>query len=290
MYLALGFVWGCSFIFIKLGNNFLTPAGVAFVRCLLGAIALNIFILIRKKRIIKNLKTIFIIWIVALLLNVIPGILFSLGEQKTTSIVAGIINACTPLATAIITMIAFPKLAFKPKQIIGILIGALGVLTILGVWKGVGHNSIVGATQLLLAVTCYGLAFPIIQKFITPLKLDIESLATTQLSLATITLLPFFLFHGISTYDIQFSWIMAMLALGILGSGFAYIWNFRVINSAGIAIASSVTYLTPVVAVFVGWIFLKESLVWHEPLGALIILIGAAISQNKIRFKRGDKD
>ena len=75
-----------------------------------------------------------------------------------------------------------------------------------------------------------------------------------------------------------------MLALGVFGSGFAYIWNFQVMAIAGSAIASSVTYLTPVVAVIVGMMFLKEDLFWHEPVGALIVLLGAAIGQNRIKL------
>jgi drug/metabolite transporter (DMT)-like permease len=75
-----------------------------------------------------------------------------------------------------------------------------------------------------------------------------------------------------------------MLALGVFGSGFAYIWNFKIMAIAGSAIASSVTYLTPVVAVIVGVIFLKENLFWYEPIGALIVLLGAAIGQNRIKL------
>jgi drug/metabolite transporter (DMT)-like permease len=76
-----------------------------------------------------------------------------------------------------------------------------------------------------------------------------------------------------------------MLALGIFGSGFAYIWNFKVMEIAGSAIASSVTYITPVVAVLVGILFLQESIHWYEPVGALIVLLGAAIGQNRIKLK-----
>jgi drug/metabolite transporter (DMT)-like permease len=79
------------------------------------------------------------------------------------------------------------------------------------------------------------------------------------------------------------------LALGVFGSGFAYIWNFKIMAIAGSAIASSVTYLTPVVAVIVGIIFLKESLFWYEPVGALIVLLGAAIGQNRIKLSKQDR-
>ena len=74
-----------------------------------------------------------------------------------------------------------------------------------------------------------------------------------------------------------------MVALGVFGSGFAYIWNFRIVEIAGSSIASSVTYLTPVVAVFVGWIFLGENISWNEPLGGLVVLFGAALSQGRIK-------
>jgi drug/metabolite transporter (DMT)-like permease len=77
-----------------------------------------------------------------------------------------------------------------------------------------------------------------------------------------------------------------MLALGVFGSGFAYIWNFKIMAIAGSAVASSVTYITPIVAVIVGDVFLQESLFWYEPVGALIVLIGAAIGQNRIKLSK----
>ena len=76
-----------------------------------------------------------------------------------------------------------------------------------------------------------------------------------------------------------------MIALGVFGSGLAYIWNFQIVERAGSSIASSVTYLTPLVAVLVGWIFLGEHISWHEPVGGLIILLGAATSQGRFNKK-----
>ncbi len=78
--------------------------------------------------------------------------------------------------------------------------------------------------------------------------------------------------------------VLSMIALGVFGSGFAYLWNFKVMQIAGSAIASSVTYLTPVVAVIVGIIFLNEGITWNEPVGALVVLLGAAIAQERIRI------
>jgi drug/metabolite transporter (DMT)-like permease len=107
-----------------------------------------------------------------------------------------------------------------------------------------------------------------------------------QLTLAAITLLPFYLYDGIAKDEYRIGPILGMIGLGVFGSGFAYLWNFKVMQLAGSAIASSVTYLTPLVAIIVGIIFLNESITWNEPVGALIVLLGAAIAQERIKFKR----
>jgi drug/metabolite transporter (DMT)-like permease len=100
--------------------------------------------------------------------------------------------------------------------------------------------------------------------------------------MAAVTLLPFFLVNGISTDFYRPQSVIAMLCLGIFGSGFAYIWNFAITAAAGSAIASTVTYLTPVVAVIVGFLYLGEAIVWHEIVGALIVIIGALLSQGRL--------
>ena len=287
-YLALGLVWGCSFIFIKLGLEFLTPFGVAFVRCALGAITLLIVVKLMKIDLPKEKSTWYKLWVVAMLLNVAPGILFAYAQLHVTSVLAGIINATTPLATLVVMLIAFREEKLKAEQIYGLLLGGLGVMVVLGIWEGIGDNQLTGVIALLIAVTCYGISFPYSKRNIIPLGLKPEAAATTQLIMAAITLLPFYLYDGISQDNYRPANIFAMLALGILGSGFAYIWNFSIIAAAGSSIASSVTYLTPVVAVFVGWLFLGEVIVWHEPVGALLVILGAAVSQG--RFNRRVQD
>ena len=285
-YIAVGIVWGCSFIFIKLGLEFLTPFGVAFGRCALGAATLLIVAKVRGFELPKDRRIRFHLWVVALLLNVIPGILFALAETEVTSILAGIINAVTPLMTLIAILLVNREEKPKAFQIIGLLIGFLGVLTVLGAWQGLGENPLWAILVLLGAVACYGFSFPYTRRFVMPYKLQPESIVATQLTLAAITLLPLYLFDGIAKDEYRPGPLLAMLALGVFGSGFAYLWNFRVMEIAGSAIASSVTYLTPLVAVIVGVIFLNEKVTWYEPVGALIVLLGAAIAQERIKINR----
>lgn len=286
LYIALGIVWGCSFIFIKLGLEFLTPFGVAFGRCALGALALLIYLKIKGLSLVRDRKMIGHLWVVALLLNVIPGIFFAWAETEVTSILAGIINAVTPLMTLIAIMLVSRNEKPTTPQVVGLLLGFLGVLTVLGAWKGLGDNPLWAILILLAAVTCYGFSFPYSRRFILPAQLAPEVMAATQVTLGAITLLPLFLINGIAKSEFLLGPVLAMVALGVFGSGFAYIWNFTIMRAAGSAIASSVTYVTPLVAVLVGFIFLNEIPHWYEPVGALVVLLGAAIAQGRIPLSK----
>ncbi|CAN2223870.1 RhaT Permeases of the drug/metabolite transporter (DMT) superfamily [Candidatus Nanopelagicaceae bacterium] len=289
-YLILGFVWGCSFIFIKLGLEFLTPFGVAFVRCALGALTLLLIAKWRGYSLPKDPMVRFHLWVVAVLLNVIPGIFYAWAETVVTSVLAGIINAVTPLMTLLAIMAVNRQEKPKAFQIIGLFIGFLGVLTVLGAWNGLGDNPLWAIVVLMSAVTCYGISFPYTRRFVMPHGLKSESIVSMQLLLAAVTLLPFFLFNGVERYEYMPGPLLAMLALGVFGSGLAYLWNFKVMELAGSAIASSVTYLTPVVAIIVGIIFLGEKVTWYEPVGGLIVLLGAAIAQERISLRKRESD
>ena len=74
----------------------------------------------------------------------------------------------------------------------------------------------------------------------------------------------------------------AMLALGVLGTGVAYILNYAIVRKAGATTASTVTYLIPLFSTVLGVVVLGEALSWHEPVGALIVLFGVAVSQGRL--------
>jgi drug/metabolite transporter (DMT)-like permease len=214
-YIALGIVWGCSFIFIKLGLEFLTPVGVAFGRTALGALALVTISRARGIALPRASRVWLHLWVVAMLLNVVPGVLFGVAEEDVTSVLAGIINAVTPLMTLLVIMTFFREEKILAHHVIGLIIGFLGVSTVLGIWQGLGSNPLPAILALLGAVTCYGFSFPYSRKFILPYKLAPEALATTQVSLAALTLLPFYLVDGIAKEEYR-AGPAAMLALGVL--------------------------------------------------------------------------
>jgi len=286
VYLILGVVWGCSFVFIKSGLEFLSPVGVAFFRCALGAITLYSYARYKGISLPRNRMALIHIWVVSLLLNVIPGIFFALAETVVTSVLAAIMNAVTPLMTVLAILLINREEKPALHQLLGLILGFLGVLIVLGAWAGLGDNPLWAILVLLIAVACYGVTFPYTRRFVMPLQIKSEAIVATQLICAASTLLPIYLLSGISITELPAVSVISMVALGVFGSGFAYLWNFKIMQLAGSAIASSVTYLTPLVAVIVGIIFLSEKVTWNEPVGALVVLLGAAIAQERISLKR----
>jgi len=285
-YLALGIVWGASFLFIEKSLTFLTPVGVAFFRCTLGALSLWVVLLYKKLRINRDFLLFLQLWIVGLLLNVFPGILFAYAQERVSSILAGIMNSLTPIMSILMILIVFRSERLSFERIFGILLGFFGVVIVLTVGQSFGEISLSAILALLLAVLCYGASYPFSSKYIIPRKLSPEVLATAQVSLSALTLFPFFLLNGFHSYEISFEALLSILALGILGTGIAYIWNFRNVELAGPSIASTVTYITPLVAVILGFLLLGEPLTWNEPVGGLIVLIGSAIAQGRMRIVR----
>lgn len=283
-YIALGVVWGASFLFIERSLTFLTPVGVAFLRCTLGAMALWAVLRFKKMKIGKDYLLLFQLWIVGLLLNVFPGVLFAYAQERISSILAGIMNALTPIMSVLMILIVFRSERLSFARLFGVLIGFLGVLVVLAIGQSVGEISSSAVVALLLAVTCYGASYPFSSKYIIHRKLSPEVLATAQVSLSAVTLLPFFMYHGVHSYEISIDAGLSIIALGALGTGIAYIWNFRNVELAGPSLASTVTYLTPLVAVVLGLILLGEPLTWNQPVGGLIVLLGSAIAQGRIKF------
>ncbi len=283
IYIALGIIWGASFLFIEKSLTFLTPVGVAFLRCFLGALSLWAVVFFKRITMEWDLRLLAHLWIIGLLLNVFPGVLFAFAQERVSSILAGIMNALTPIMSVLMILLIFRSEKLTANRLLGIGLGFVGVLVVLLVGESVGKFSLSAFFALILAVLCYGISYPYSSKFIIPRRLTPETLATTQVSLAAITLLPFFIYHGIDSYQPSMDALGSILALGILGTGIAYIWNFKNVELAGASLASTVTYITPLVAVILGFVLLGEPLTWNEPVGGLIVLIGSAIAQGRIR-------
>ena len=169
---------------------------------------------------------------------------------------------------------------------LGILIGAVGLMIALAAWQGFGENDPLSIAALVGAIACYGIGGPYIRRYVTPLGVPNTVTSLLQLGVSTLFVLPFYLLTGpLFVGEVTPSIAWAMLSLGALGSGIAYVFYYRVIADAGSAIANTVTYITPLVAVFLGVLVLGEQLYWYEPVGAVVVILGAAISQGYLTRK-----
>jgi len=277
----MALIWGSSFLFTELSLRFLPFYGVAFWRTFLGGAAMFGLVFLLKLQLPKGTQW-FHLWIAGVLMSAIPFSLFSFAQQSTTSSLAAIIGAATPMFTLLAILTIYRTEKVTVIATIGLVVGLIGVAITLGVWEGFGQNDPLAIGALVLATVSYGIGGPYIRKFITPMGLSGTSSAAAQVFTSAITLIPFYLFTGpLITAAPSIESILAILALGILGSGFAYRLFHDVIKAAGSTVASTVTFTNPVLATIWGILLLGEELHWYEPIGGAVVILGAWLAQNK---------
>lgn len=291
-FVALGAIWGCSFWWIKLGLRAMSPVDVAFTRLLTGALTLLLIAAMTRSALPRRRRTWAHLFVLAVLLNSAPFTLFSYGETHVSAVLAGLINAITPLATLIVVLFILRQERWNATIVRGLVLGLLGVAVLIGAWRGFGASQWRGIGACLGAVVCYGFGFAYARRHLSSDEISPIALASGQVTCATLQLLPFALAFGHLQSHRPWSSFVALGALGVLGTGVAYIMNFHLVRHAPASVVSSVTYLTPVFAVIVGVAFLGETLSWNEPIGALLILVGAAVVQGRfarLAWRRGPR-
>jgi drug/metabolite transporter (DMT)-like permease len=221
------------------------------------------------------------IGVVALLLNAIPGFLFAVGQQWVPSSLAGIVNATTPLMTVLVVAVAFRDQKPSANQVLGILVGITGIILVTDVIGEFEGATVLGVAILLVATLSYGVAMPYAKRHVTNLPYSPYALAAAQVGVSAVITAPGALVSGILVQPLSASALWGILGLGVLGTGIAYVWNYRNIELAGSVIASSVTYITPVVAVVLGVLFLRETLSVSQLLGGVLVVLSALLVQER---------
>ncbi len=293
-FILQGLMWGCSFWWIKEALTTFVPLEIAFGRLLFGSVALLVICLLTRTRLPTGLAMWGHLAVVALLFNCVSFFLYPFAEQYLSSILAGIINATTPLSVLVVVMFAFPEEKPSRDRIIGLLIGFIGVLIVLGIWNGIATGQAVGVAACLISVAGFGVGFPYARRHLSGSGEPPIALATGQIVMGTVILLPVLVLKEVfwpvvDRAPVTNAAVLSVLFLGVLSTGIAYVFNYQVIAEAGPSVASAVTYITPIVAVFVGVLFLGETLTWFEPVGALVVLVGVAMSQGRLRRRQRAK-
>lgn len=287
-FIPMALIWGSSFLLIELSLQLTTPLGVAFWRTLLGGLAMLAIIAFLKISFPKKLVHYLHLWVAGLLMSAFPFSMYAFAQQQTTSILAAIMNATTPLFTLLAILTIFRSQKQSAIAVIGLLVGLVGVGITLGVWQGFGENDQLAIVALLLASISYGIGTPYIKRYVTPLEIPATSAAGIQVLTSAITLLPLYLLTGpLFIAEARLETVGALLLLGVLGSGVAYALFYDVVAQAGSTVAATVTYTNPVIATIWGITLLGEPLHWYEPVGGILVLMGAYLSQGKPLFRIG---
>jgi len=276
---ALGLMWGCSYWWIDLGLRSLSPIDVAFGRVALGAATLVAILAVTHSRLPRDRGTWGHLVVLGAFFNAIPFTSLAFGETHVSSDLAGLLNSLTPLATLVVSSLAFRQSKPSARVLAGVALGLAGVIVIVGAWNGIGHGELLGTGACLVTVASFGVAFSYSARFLTGSQHPPVVLAAGQVLCGSALLLPFAITLGHVSHPLSSSVIFGMLALGILSTGIAYVLNFDVARNTSSTTASTVTYLMPVVAVGVGAAFLGEAVTGNDVVGGALVLVGAAIAQ-----------
>lgn len=278
----LAAIWGCSFLFIKVALEGLSPAQLVLGRLAAGALVLLPLLAARRQRLPRRP----VIWAhlaaAATVGNVLPFLLFAWGEQRISSGRAGVLNATTPLCTVLVAIVVLPDERPTPARVAGLVLGFLGAVVVVAPWADQVGADVAGQLACLLAAACYGIAFVYIRRNLSGAGLSSVALAAGQLLAATVLLGVLSPLVARGQVHPTARVVLSVLALGGLGTGLAYVVVYGLVRDAGATTASMVTYLVPVTAVALGALLLHERFGWNVFVGAAIVVTGVALAEGRL--------
>ena len=282
--LVLALIWGASFLFIKVGlNGGMPPLLVASMRLALGATLMWAIVLIRRiasdgstgKPIPHGWSTWGKIAVVGLVNSAIPFGLIAWGEQRISSGLASIFNASMPLFTVVFAHLIIHDDRITPTKALGIFVGFAGVAVVILPSAGDLTGELLGCLAVIVASASYAIATVYVKKNLTGL-LDPIATGAGQLITAFIWLLPLVILTGATANlsRVPIESLLAVTALGLMGTGLAYVIYYLLIQRSKASQMSLVTYLLPVTALIYGALFLREQITVFALVGFALIVIG----------------
>jgi drug/metabolite transporter (DMT)-like permease len=273
---AVATIWGSSFLWTAIGLDSLDPAAVAFLRTALGATALWAYPPTRRP--VDRTASAGIL-VVAVAGNAGPALLFAVAQQHVESSLAGMINAATPLAALLVTIL-LTRHAPGWRQVAGLLVGVVGVAVMTAPnLVGIGAQPL-GIALLLVAVAGYGIS----NNVIVPLQQTYGAAAIVgrALVIGSLLLAPLGAV-GLGRSDLTAGSVAAVAVLGVVGTGVARALNATLAGRTGAARGALTTYLAPVVAIALGVAFRDDHVRAAELAGTALVLSGALLTSRRQR-------
>jgi drug/metabolite transporter (DMT)-like permease len=274
--LLLSAIWGSSFLFIKLGVDELEPSVVVLGRLVVGLLVL-LPLTVGRGGLRPIGAFLFPLAVLGLLNNALPFWLLGFAETRIDSGLTGVIQGAAPIFTVLLATWIDPSQRVGGLRLVGITIGFVGVVLLVGVQEG---GQVVGALAVVGTAFCYAASVLFAGRTlrgVRPLQASVG-----QLAFGTIVVAPFALAQLPDTAPGADA-VGAVVVLGALGTGVAYLLYFTIIALAGAARAILVTYLVPAFALVYGAVFLDERVTLTALAGLALILGGTALATGVAR-------
>ncbi len=271
---SLAAIWGASFLFMRIAVAALGPAALMTGRVLFAALFLALIGWLLKKQPLDLKQHWKHFFILGFFNSALPFLLFAYAAQTLTASVLSVLNATAPIWGALIGIVVFRQ-SMTLRIAIGLVLGISGVAIL------VGFDPVVLESGALVAVCCaagaafcYGIAthYTRLAGTVAPYSNAHGSMWTSTLMLAPLMLLMPIQAH------ISLNVAAAVVALGVICTGVAYLLYFRLVQDEGATAALTVTFLIPVFGVLWGYLFLNETLGWHTFIGVLVVITGTSLA------------
>ncbi|TGB08355.1 DMT family transporter, partial [Streptomyces palmae] len=282
---ALALIWGFSFLFIKVGTDAFAPLYVTLGRMAFGTAVLAAVLVVKREGLPRGARVWGHLAVAAFFLNALPFSLFAYAELTIPSTLAGICNATSPLWGMVLAVVAVAEDRPNRQRVAGLGLGFVGVLIVLGAWQGFSGQDPAGTAMALVASLSYAVGWLYVRRTLTGTGHSNLAMSGAQLLVGTLQLAVVTPLFAPAPDSFPMLPLLSVIALGALGTGFAFLLQYGLVAEVGPTTAMMVTYFIPVIATAAGVAILGERLSWNTPVGALVVLVGAALTQLPARTR-----
>jgi drug/metabolite transporter (DMT)-like permease len=281
--LVLGIMWGTSYAFIKLGvENDLQPFTLISSRLLIGFTLLATVVLVAREALPRTPRVYGHLLVMATINIVIPFTLITWAEQSVDSAIAAILNGAVPLLVIVLAALTFHDEPITLGRLIGVVVGYVGVIILVapGLAGALSGSEVTGEIALLGSTVSYAIGAVYARRNIHGLRPMIPALFQVFFAFLIVTALAFAFENPLGV-----SWntnaLIAVLWLGLLGSGAAYLIMFRLLSRIGATATSQLAYLLPVVGIVTGALMFGEQVDARVIGGTGLILGGVTLVNSR---------
>ena len=285
--LLLGVIWGTSYAFIKLGVQTLPTFTLIATRLGIGFGLLAMVVVVAREPLPRDAKTYGHLLVMAIVNIVLPFTLITTAERSVDSAVGAILNGAVPLVVIVVAALVLHDEPMTVNRVVGLIVGYAGVVVLVsrGLTALATSDSFAGELALLASTVLYGVGAVYARLNTRGLRPMIPALFQVGFAFVIVSVLAL-LFETPLAVRWNTDALIAVLWLGVLGSGVAYILNFRLLGRLGATRTSLLAYLLPVVGIITGALMFGEQIDARVILGTGLVIAGVALVNSRYGQRR----